>query len=405
MEYYWARDYKTYEGLKKLFDNNGIKYELSTERVLTDNHILRYQKIYIFHIDASYRNRANRLLVSNRDYTTDEYCLSKYIKFDGTSKHKNVRIIIYIITVILLFFLVEDLGLRIRNLGIFTIFAITWVTIFCLHSAKRIPLAISLAVAYESFLVSRLTEYFWHAYKFEFVSLKTEFTEVIPFFLIFFMFVSLIYLAWNGLKRYRDSTKRDKWVFIGSVFVGIFLILITTIYNYSYLYESYYDDIYNHYASMCESEIKSEKVKPEKIGDYSKLVFYIDEDNTLRMTSYYEGSDNVNKEDNYIWPYEMYVFENGKPKYLIKPAIKLTEEKYHYNNDYPFIFLKYSMAVYFNSNYGDAVPVAEIVKDFTLQESLLATFAEALVVAIVLAIMQKFIEENMQENESKIGRI
>lgn len=404
VEYCWARDDKTYEELVKIFDENDIKYELSIEKVRTGNHIIKYQKIYIFHVKASSRNKVDRILSENSDRIEDEYCLSRFVKVNAKLTQKeDILSLVSVVLFVISFVTTVLLSLtNSRYIAIALLFSMCSIIFFGAVYAKKHPMGIMITVCYEAIVVVISSLYFYKKYKYDYVSYKVMYSQLLPFVLLLLMIAHILIQMIKGIKRYQWNCFIEKIQFIG-ISIGCMLVIVaTTIINYGLLYQSYHEDVYFYYSEKCHN-LEGTGQQTINFGEGYRQLTYIEEKeaDSLKIMAYY--AVNSDKDYSNLWPYKLDVFINDDLRYHIEPGIYNIDSKDSISNYYYEEYLKFSLATYLGTSYGDTYTGAEIIKEFALQESLIAKIMEVLVIASILAILQKFIN-NMQEEKCKMGK-
>ncbi len=410
MEYCWVDDKNAFIELKKAFEQEGVEYVCSTEWLLTKDKRFVGAKIWLFHFQPSSRDKVDRIIAEHGELISTEPCFSKYVNVSGALPYrfKKVYLLNYLImsfllttTLIVNYFEIHWLVTPMFFLSIISIL------LFSRNHSKRHPLGIWLIMFYESVFVTSFTRRVYTAenmlnlignnYSFDSTSnwllsiISSNWIRLFPGTLIIVMIISLLCLAWKGLSRYRLNPLSEKRSYILAVLGGYFIIVYTVISSFGTVFDQYHSDIYvacvNVIADSCiKGDANLEQDGEQKIVEVTGLDY--------RLKAYYQKTEGT---DFYgIGPYKIEVDENDGNSYMIEPAVKNLYDPNGLMNAETDKFMKYSLSTYLGVNYGEAVPVAGIIKDLTLSEHLISNIMGIIIISIIITIMQLFFDSNIK---------
>lgn len=402
MEYCWARDYKTFVELSDLFCRRGIKYKITKEKMLVENHFFKHETIYIFHIDAAYRLAVDRALADNCQFISDEYCLSKYIESKRRiPENKSWKMwILYLSTIVACIVLCSTFYINYAHKQLLFCFSAIAVAFFCIAYAKKQAIAFFLAMIYETMLIFALTDVYFDVFKCDLITVKNNFSKLIPVAMIGIMIITLVYLSINGLKRYRNCTLMAKCIYVFSIFISFMLIAFTTVVVYGRICNLYQDYLYYDYAEEVKNTEEIMLTRWDQEENIT-VINWIDE-KQMNVLSYYEG--NHEKDYSEAYPYLILVY-NDNEVYAITPLVKSEDKRNDLWGYSTLDVYKYSLANYLGVSYGAITTIAQFGKDFALQERVIACFMDIYIFAILITVVSIYIEENRNLDKAKLGNI
>lgn len=408
MEYCWVDNRKAYYELKNAFEVADIEYELSTEWLITKNNKFAGTKIWLFHFASSSRGKVDKLIEEHNDIISTEPCVSQYVKVSDKlpSGFKKIYYVNYIIMTLLFVMTIVSgyLGYYswVRPLFFLSIISIL---LFAKNHSKRHPLGIWLFMAYESFFIIMLTRNAYTTenmlnligFNYDYGSgliflrsiIENDWIAIFPGLLIFVMIISLLMLAWSGLSRYRSNPLSQKWQYLVAILGGYFIIIFTTVISYGIVFDQYHSDVYAKYAFMTYADtakIKSsdtEQMKEVTQGEYTVKACYY----RIEGTDRYEYT-----------PYRIILEKKNGDIYSIEPAVKNLYDSNELTNFETENFNKFSLATYLGGGYGEAVPVAKIIKDQVLSEQWISYIMWLVIFSLVMTILQLFFDNHIKNS-------
>lgn len=392
MNYYWVEGKKDYKKLSSLFVANGIEYSIRTKKVLLNN---QTEKVYVFLVDDKINQNVDELIESEENIYI-ENCFSKHITFQNIKQKKKLKEILQIIgsCMLAIIFLFFPIGMIENNIVgiILTILKLGLIIGSIVYTAKKEATAIVTLLGIEMLISYLYSSMFFDKYSFEIIDDLKILPRYYMFFYILVMIITLVIGIFYGLKKYNRNLLLGKLKFAFLIIFGYFIIMITTIEGYANLFENYHNELYWKYQEKLltvsysvnlDSSVCIKELEIETDAGYEKIQGFYNKE---------YGSENVD-----ISPYrisiDIYDTSNNFIKsYTIKPAINtIIEESNSAGTADASIYRYFSYVTYFTIGYGDIYPIANVMKNWVIQEAIIANIMSLLIVPLLLIAGQIFI--------------
>lgn len=374
-----------------------INYRIEIERILFDSHI---KKVYIFYVD-DVNSDIEEVIKSKKNIIVKNY-FSKQIIFQNKIEKTKLKEMLQSISacMIAIMFFLFPVGLIENNIVaiMLTILKLVLITVSIVYTAKKEAAAIVALLFIEQIISYLYSMIFFKKYAFEIIDTFKFLPKCYMFFNVLLIIITLVIGVFYGLKKYNRNLLRSKLEFAILIILGYLIIMVTTIGGYASLFENYHNELYWRYqeklltanysvklnSSIC---IKELKIKTDE--GYEKIEGFYGKEYGSKKVDISPYRISINTYD---------INEKYIKSYTIEPAVNtVLEEGYIMGTADASEYRYFSYVTYFTIGYGDIYPIANIMKDWVIQEAIIANIMSLLIVPLLLIAGQIFIVESKKD--------